>query len=77
MLILFIETVDGGYLKVPIIYKQTAKSTKLMPQDFDSENELQQILAESPELLMDDSEPPVYLVQREVPLGNAGYLDLL
>jgi len=37
-----------------------------MPQDFDSENELQQILAESPELLMDDSEPPVYLVQREV-----------
>lgn len=62
---------------MPIIYKQTSKSNKLLPKDFDNEDELQKLLAESPELLMDDSEPTVSLVQREVPLGDAAHLDLL
>ncbi|NLI14020.1 MAG: hypothetical protein GX425_15735 [Peptococcaceae bacterium] len=48
-----------------------------MPVDFINEDELQKLISESPDLLMDDNEPTVALVQREISLGDAGYLDLL
>jgi hypothetical protein len=52
-------------------------SVRLSAEEFLDERELQECLAESPGLLIRDGEPPVALVQREVPLPGAGSLDLL
>lgn len=60
-----------------IIYKRSNENKKLSPTDYVSEDELQKLISESPEILMYDNEPMIALVQREVSLGDAGYLDIL
>lgn len=62
---------------MPIIFKTGDNKAAVRICEYANEYELQDLIAENPELLMADDEPSVVLVQRELNLLNAGSLDLL
>jgi len=68
---------------MPIIYERQSEAikqsegTKMKPEEFANEAELQQIVAQYPDLLMADDEPSVELVTRELELPGAGVVDVV
>lgn len=62
---------------MPIIIKNPQKAESIVRIPFSNEAELQKLLADHPVLLQNDAEAPLAFVQREVRLGNAGFLDIL
>jgi hypothetical protein len=62
---------------MPIVLKAGGTAHSVSASSFGSEDELQRLLAERPELLRQESEPNLALIKREVQLGEAGALDLL
>jgi len=62
---------------VPLIVKSASSSELLSPIPFPTETELQELLQKNPELLRQDSDPPIAFVARELDLKEAGSLDLL
>jgi len=49
----------------------------MIPPSFESEQELQRVLAENPRLLVANGAPPPLFLTRQLPLPDAGALDLL
>lgn len=60
-----------------VVYRDKAGVAQMTPVQYASEDELQRVLKEHPELLRDGEEPPLYCIGREVTLGEAGTADLL
>ena len=62
---------------MPVVRILGEEATRLAPAEYTNEDQLQQLLAEYPYVLMGDDEPDLSLVAREVTLPGAGRLDLL
>lgn len=68
---------------MPIVVKDSSGSVPLSVVEFDSEQELENLIAEHPELLADDGDadeaqaPALFFVAKQLRLPGAGKLDLL
>ena len=62
---------------MPILIKNNDDFNSITSSDYTSERELQEILADNPALLVNDTDPPLALVQTEVNLPNTGKADIL
>src|SRR5262249_49321153 len=62
---------------MPVIVKNGSIAESVFPFAFPVETGLQELLAQHPELLRQESDPPIAFIAREVDLGEAGSLDLL
>jgi hypothetical protein len=62
---------------MPVVRILGEEATRLAPTRYRDEAQLQALLAAHPYLLMDDGEPDVAFVDREVTLKGTGRLDLL
>lgn len=60
-----------------IVKDSTGKKTLLTSEPFADEKELEDILAEKPQLMIDEGEPNVSLVKRQVTFEGTGIADLL
>ena len=62
---------------MPILIKNNDDFNAITSSDYTNERELQEILADNPALLVNDTDPPLALVQTEVNLPNTGKADIL
>ena len=62
---------------MPILIKNNEEFNAITSSDYTSERELQEILADNPALLVNETDPPIALVQTEVNLPNTGKADIL
>ena len=62
---------------MPIIIRAGTSSQTIAPGGFSTEEELELLLAASPDLLRQETGPRIAFVDRQVDLREAGTLDLL
>src|SRR5574341_1213750 len=66
-----------GSSPMPIMIRSASLSQTISSEGFSSEEELELLLAKSPDLLREDDGPAIEFVDRQVDLHQAGILDLL
>ena len=59
---------------MPILIKNNDDFNSITSSDYTSERELQEILADNPALLVNETDPPIALVKTEVNLPSTGNL---
>ena len=62
---------------MPILIKNNEEFNAITSSDYTSERELQEILADNPALLVNETDPPIALVKTEVNLPSTGKADIL
>jgi hypothetical protein len=62
---------------MPILIRKGLESYTVSPSDFAKESQLEDVLADFPDLLLEDEETHIRLVARQLTLPDAGKLDLL
>jgi hypothetical protein len=62
---------------MPVSIKNNQSLDGLITEPFSSEQELQEALEQCPSLLVDENDPEVFCIKREVHLPSAGKMDML